>query len=52
MSKSDAASLTHFDKNGQAHMVDVGDKAHTKRSATASGSIIHAARNLTNHTTR
>ena len=39
MSKSDPATLTHFDKNGQAHMVDVGDKAHTKRTATASGSI-------------
>ena len=31
--------LTHFDKTGQAHMVDVGDKAHTKRIATASGKI-------------
>lgn len=39
MSKSDASTLTHFDKNGQAHMVDVGDKAHTKRTATACGSI-------------
>ena len=31
--------LTHFDSSGQAHMVDVGDKAHTKRIAVASGSI-------------
>ena len=31
--------LTHFDKTGQAHMVDVGDKAHTKRIAVASGKI-------------
>ncbi len=32
--------LTHFDKSGQAHMVDVGDKASTRRTAVASG-IIH-----------
>ena len=32
-------ALTHFDGSGQAHMVDVGDKAHTKRIAVASGSI-------------
>jgi cyclic pyranopterin phosphate synthase len=31
--------LTHFDTSGQAHMVDVGAKAHTKRIAIASGSI-------------
>lgn len=31
--------LTHFDNQGQAHMVDVGDKKHTKRIAVASGSI-------------
>ena len=31
--------LTHFDNSGQAHMVDVGDKASTKRSAVASGII-------------
>lgn len=31
--------LTHFDSSGQAHMVDVGDKAHTKRIAIASGII-------------
>ena len=37
---TDAANtLTHFDNSGQAHMVDVGDKAHTKRIATASGEI-------------
>ena len=32
-------NLTHFDASGQAHMVDVGDKANTKRSASASGMI-------------
>lgn len=31
--------LTHFDAQGQAHMVDVGDKAHTARVARAAGSI-------------
>ena len=31
--------LTHFDQSGQAHMVDVGDKAITKRQAVVSGSI-------------
>jgi cyclic pyranopterin phosphate synthase len=31
--------LTHFDASGQAHMVDVGDKPQTKRSAVASGII-------------
>ena len=31
--------LTHFDAAGQAHMVDVGDKAVTRRIALASGRI-------------
>lgn len=31
--------LTHFDAHGQAHMVDVSDKAMTRRSATAQGRI-------------
>jgi len=31
--------LTHFDTSGQAHMVDVGSKAETHRSATAVGKI-------------
>jgi cyclic pyranopterin phosphate synthase len=31
--------LTHFDTSGQAHMVDVGAKAHTRRIAVASGRI-------------
>ena len=33
------ASLTHFDAQGQAHMVDVGGKAATRRVAVASGRI-------------
>ncbi len=31
--------LTHFDKSGQAHMVDVGNKPESKRIAVASGII-------------
>ncbi|ALL62992.1 Molybdenum cofactor biosynthesis protein MoaC [Paraburkholderia caribensis MBA4] len=31
--------LTHFDAAGQAHMVDVGGKAETKRIAVARGTI-------------
>ncbi|MDP1659004.1 MAG: cyclic pyranopterin monophosphate synthase MoaC [Methylotenera sp.] len=33
------SKLTHFDNSGQAHMVDVGNKAHTRRIAVASGVI-------------
>ena len=36
---SSEQNLTHFDASGQAHMVDVGDKASTKRIAIASGII-------------
>lgn len=39
MSKLVTTTLTHFDESGQAHMVDVGDKAHTKRIAVAVGTI-------------
>lgn len=31
--------LTHFDASGQAHMVDVGAKADTRRIAVAAGTI-------------
>ena len=31
--------LTHIDQVGEAHMVDVGDKAETARSATAEGFV-------------
>lgn len=34
-----ADTLNHFDQDGQAHMVDVGDKGETKRIAKASGRI-------------
>ena len=33
------STLTHFDSQGQAHMVDVGNKSDTKRIAIAQGSI-------------
>lgn len=32
-------TLTHFDAQGQAHMVDVGSKANTRRVAVAEGAI-------------
>lgn len=31
--------LTHFDANGQAYMVNVGDKPNTHRIAIATGKI-------------
>ena len=31
--------VTHLDENGRPQMVDVGHKAHTQRTATATGSI-------------
>jgi len=33
------ADLTHFNARGEAHMVDVGEKAHTRRVAVAAGTI-------------
>jgi cyclic pyranopterin phosphate synthase len=33
------SEFTHFDAAGQAHMVDVGDKAETRRIARTGGSI-------------
>ena len=39
-------TLTHFDASGQAHMVDVGSKAETKRVARAEGSIVMQAATL------
>ncbi len=37
---SSTSPLTHFDAHGQAHMVDVGDKASTRRVAVATGKIV------------
>ena len=36
------ADLTHLDSDGAAHMVDVGDKAITRREAVATGRILIA----------
>jgi cyclic pyranopterin phosphate synthase len=38
--------LTHFDAQGQAHMVDVGGKSSTRRVAVASGRITMQAETL------
>ncbi|MBV8666782.1 MAG: cyclic pyranopterin monophosphate synthase MoaC [Burkholderiaceae bacterium] len=37
--KKEKPELTHFDAAGQAHMVDIGDKADTHRVAVAQGCI-------------
>lgn len=34
------SGFTHFDEQGQAHMVDVADKAETRRIARAAGRIL------------
>jgi cyclic pyranopterin phosphate synthase len=38
--KPTVSKLTHFDTAGRAHMVDVGEKAETRRVARAAGRII------------
>lgn len=40
MNREVSMELTHFDENGNARMVDVGDKDITKRIAIAEGKII------------
>ena len=44
--QSVTSKLTHFDPRGQAWMVDVGDKAETRRLARASGRIVMQAATL------
>ncbi|WBU57930.1 cyclic pyranopterin monophosphate synthase MoaC [Paracoccus sediminicola] len=39
-------SLTHFDKRGQAHMVDVSTKPETAREAVAEGCVIMTTETL------
>ena len=39
MTDPDASALSHFDAEGQAHMVDVSAKAETHRVARATGTI-------------
>ena len=43
---SSSSDLTHFDAQGQAHMVDVSDKPATVRVAVASGRICMQAETL------
>ncbi|UWQ15469.1 cyclic pyranopterin monophosphate synthase MoaC [Aliiroseovarius sp. M344] len=43
---SDKSPLTHFDADGQAHMVDVSDKAVTDRIALAEGFVKMTAETL------
>ncbi|MGE7468025.1 cyclic pyranopterin monophosphate synthase MoaC [Bosea sp. NPDC003192] len=38
--------LTHLDHKGEAHMVDVGDKAETIRTAIAEGHVVMQAETL------
>jgi cyclic pyranopterin phosphate synthase len=40
------SELTHLDARGQAHMVDVADKAHTQRVAIAEGCVVMQAATL------
>ncbi len=40
------ADLTHLSGDGSANMVDVGDKAVTTRTATASGTVVMAPQTL------
>lgn len=40
MNSNTSSALTHFDADGQAHMVDVGDKTETRRVAVATGRIL------------
>jgi len=39
-------TLTHFDEQGRAHMVDVSDKAVTARIAVATGCVVMAPETL------
>lgn len=39
--------LTHIDSDGRAHMVDVADKADTKRTARARGKVVLSPATLT-----
>ncbi|SEK62516.1 cyclic pyranopterin monophosphate synthase subunit MoaC [Sphingomonas palmae] len=41
------SDLTHLDADGAAHMVDVGDKAVTRREATATGRVLMSAEAVT-----
>lgn len=45
--RSSVNALTHFDAAGQAQMVDVGEKAETRRQARATGRIVMQPATLT-----
>ena len=46
MTEATATGLTHFDAQGQAHMVDVSDKPVTARVAVARGHVVMSAETL------
>jgi cyclic pyranopterin phosphate synthase len=46
MARKPTRRLTHFDRRGRAHMVDVGTKPQTHRVAVASGRILMRAATL------
>jgi cyclic pyranopterin phosphate synthase len=46
------SDFTHIDENGNARMVDVGEKAATVRTATAKGTVLMAAETLQKITDR
>ena len=41
------SDFSHFDDEGRAVMVDVGDKPRTERTATAKGAVVMAPKTLT-----
>ncbi len=41
-----SGGFTHFDAEGRARMVDVGEKPDTKRTATAAGAVVMAPETL------
>jgi len=43
---NNASEFTHMDAEGNAHMVDVGEKTVTERSATAKGTVLMARETL------
>ncbi|MFD2649568.1 cyclic pyranopterin monophosphate synthase MoaC [Devosia albogilva] len=42
-----ASGLTHLDARGQAHMVDIGDKAVTRRRAVAEATVLATRETIT-----
>ena len=46
MEETQPQRLTHLDADGQAHMVDVGDKQETRREAVAQGLVLMRAETL------